>query len=54
MSAAQRKRVLALAERMRGLAMTLRVFPGTRARTISVEMVEKWAEEIERCLEDEE
>lgn len=54
MSAEQRKRVLEIAERMRGLAMTLRVYTSTREQKISVEMVEKWAEEIERCLEGDE
>lgn len=49
-----RKRVQAIADRMRGLCGTLRIHEPKSRQHVSLQMVEKWAREIEAALEGDE
>lgn len=45
--------IAAVAERMRGLCMTFRMYEPKSRQHVSLDMVEKWAVEIEACLKRE-
>ena len=45
-----RKQLEGVAERMRALCVTLRTYCPKSQRKVSLEMVEKWAREIEAAL----